>query len=124
MNISERLSVLRRGRGWSQEALAEKLGVSRQAVSQWESAQAVPELENLVAVADLFRVTLDDLVRDRLGGDCGHPNPAVGTPDDDAVTAFLVRAKKATSHTTILTSVQRRLQAKRPCGTMGFSFGV
>lgn len=94
MAVSDRLQSLRRGRGWSQEALAEELGVSRQAVSQWEAAQAVPELDNLVALSDHFQVSLDDLVRDR--GTCGASALPTPLPEPDAVTAFLLRAKRAT----------------------------
>lgn len=94
MAVSNRLQTLRRARGWSQETLAEHLGISRQAVSQWESAQAVPELDNLVGLADLFQVSLDDLVRDR--GACSGATSSVPPPEADAVVAFLLRAKRAT----------------------------
>jgi len=94
MAVSDRLQTLRRTRGWSQETLAERLGVSRQAVSQWEGGLAVPELDNLVGLADAFQVTLDDLVRDRRT--CGPSDRAAPAPEADAVTAFLLRAKRAT----------------------------
>ncbi|MCI8910774.1 MAG: helix-turn-helix transcriptional regulator [Oscillibacter sp.] len=64
MNISENIADLRRKRGWSQEHLAEQLGVTRQSVSKWESGTATPELEKLVALADLFGVSLDALARE------------------------------------------------------------
>lgn len=94
MSFSIKLQTLRRARGWSQEALAERLSVSRQSVSQWESG-SLPELDNLVALADLFAVTLDSLVREPRPGDC---SVSTGLPrdEDDAVTAFLIRAKRAT----------------------------
>ena len=60
MNINR----LRMKCGMSQDALAEKLGVSRQSVSKWETDGAVPELEKLVRLAELFGVSLDELVRD------------------------------------------------------------
>lgn len=64
MYISENIADLRRQRGWSQEQLAAELGVTRQSVSKWESGTATPELEKLIALADLFGVSLDYLARE------------------------------------------------------------
>ncbi len=64
MTLAEKIAGLRRGRKLSQGDLAEKLDVSRQSVSKWETGQAVPELDKLVKLADLFGVTVDELVRD------------------------------------------------------------
>ncbi|MFR4292936.1 MAG: helix-turn-helix transcriptional regulator [Christensenellales bacterium] len=58
MILADKIIDLRKKNGWSQEELAEKLGVSRQAVSKWESAQAIPDLGR-VLMADLFSVTTD-----------------------------------------------------------------
>lgn len=57
-----RLAELRKKNGLTQEQLAEKIGVSRQAVSKWESGLATPELENLRALCAVFQITLDELV--------------------------------------------------------------
>ncbi|MCL2567887.1 MAG: helix-turn-helix domain-containing protein [Oscillospiraceae bacterium] len=64
MKFHDKLQLLRRERNLSQEALAEMLGVSRQAVSKWESGQAYPEIENLVTLSHIFNVTMDSLVKD------------------------------------------------------------
>ncbi len=64
MILADKIIDLRKKNGWSQEELAEKLGVSRQAVSKWESAQAIPDLGRVLAMADLFSVTTDYLLRD------------------------------------------------------------
>ena len=64
--FSEKLLELRRREGLSQEQLADRLGVTRQSVSKWESGAAVPELSKLVALSDLFSVSVDYLVKDRL----------------------------------------------------------
>jgi len=64
MTLAEKIAGLRRERKLSQGDLAEKLGVSRQSVSKRETGQAVPELDKLVKLADLFGVTVDELVRD------------------------------------------------------------
>lgn len=64
--FSEKLLDLRRRAGLSQEQLADQLGVTRQSVSKWESGTAAPELSKLVALSDLFSVSVDYLVKDRL----------------------------------------------------------
>ena len=60
--ISENLTFLRRAHGYSQEQVAEKVGVSRQAVAKWESGETVPDLSNSVLLANMYQVTLDNLV--------------------------------------------------------------
>ncbi len=62
IRIANRLLEYRRANGYSQEELAEKLGVSRQAVSKWERAEASPDTDNLIALAALYGVTIDELV--------------------------------------------------------------
>jgi len=54
MELSEKLYSLRKKSGLSQEQLAEQLGVSRQAISKWESGQSVPESEKLIAISNFF----------------------------------------------------------------------
>lgn len=63
VEIAQRLAELRRERGFSQESLGEQLGLSRQAVSKWERAESAPDMGNLIALADLYGVTLDELLR-------------------------------------------------------------
>lgn len=63
VEIAQRLAELRRDKGYSQEELAERLGLSRQAVSKWERAESSPDTGNLVALAKLYGVTLDELLR-------------------------------------------------------------
>ena len=64
MTVSEKIYTLRTRLGLSQEELAEKLGVSRQSVSKWETGQSVPDLEKIIKLADLFGVSVDELVRE------------------------------------------------------------
>lgn len=64
MNISEKIQLLRRENNWSQDELAEKLDVSRQSVSKWESGKALPDSEKVLAMAQLFDVSTDFLLRD------------------------------------------------------------
>ena len=64
MNISEKIQILRRDKEWSQDELAEKLNVSRQSVSKWESGKALPDSEKILAMANLFDVSTDFLLKD------------------------------------------------------------
>lgn len=64
MTFSEKLTDLRRKSGMSQEQLADRLGVTRQSVSKWESGTAMPELVKLISLSELFGVTVDYLVKD------------------------------------------------------------
>ena len=63
--LSERIYTLRRKSGLSQEQLAEKIGVSRQAISKWESGTSTPELEKLIALSKCFNITVDELTTGR-----------------------------------------------------------
>lgn len=64
MKLSEKIMYYRKRAGMNQEALADKLGVSRQAVSKWETGEAVPELNKVVLLAKVFGVTTDALLLD------------------------------------------------------------
>ena len=64
MTLGEKIAALRGEQKLSQGDLADKLDVSRQSVSKWETGQAVPELDKIIKLADLFGVNVDDLVRD------------------------------------------------------------
>ncbi|MBQ2974319.1 MAG: helix-turn-helix transcriptional regulator [Clostridia bacterium] len=66
MILADKIIRMRKKNGWSQEELAEKLNVSRQAVSKWESAQSVPELEKILILGEIFGVTTDYLLKDEI----------------------------------------------------------
>ena len=57
------LKFFRKKCGYTQEQVAERIGVSRQAVAKWENGEAMPDVENIIALADLYEVTIDSLVR-------------------------------------------------------------
>ena len=63
IEIANRLVELRKKKGLSQEELADKLGLSRQAVSKWERAESSPDTDNLICLAKLYNVSLDDLLQ-------------------------------------------------------------
>ena len=62
MNFSDKLKDLRKSKNMSQEQLAEKLYVSRQAITKWENGTGLPDIENIVAISALFKTSLDDLL--------------------------------------------------------------
>ena len=64
MNIADRIQYLRKQKGYSQEELADKVGVSRQAVSKWESGASDPSTTNWMALAKLFGVTAEEILKE------------------------------------------------------------
>ena len=66
MILADKIIENRKKNGWSQEELANRLGVSRQSVSKWESAQAVPDLKKILQLAEVFGVTTDYLIKDEI----------------------------------------------------------
>lgn len=91
MIFSEKLLVLRKSKGLTQEELAERLSVSRQAIAKWESGQAYPDISNLIGISEFFKVTIDHLVKDN---DSCHtsliPEEACSRSE---LSDFLVKAK-------------------------------
>ena len=81
--LSEKIYTLRRKNGLSQEQLAEKIGVSRQAISKWESGASIPELEKLKALSECFRVTLDELTGEEAASDDAPRGSQSDTPRPD-----------------------------------------
>ena len=65
--LGNKLYELRKKSGLSQEALADKLGVSRQAVSKWECGESLPDTDNLITISKLFEISLDELVGNSFG---------------------------------------------------------
>ena len=69
MTMGEKILNMRKARGWSQEELAERVGVTRQAVSRWETGSAKPDADKIIAICDLFGVSADYLLRDQYSGE-------------------------------------------------------
>ena len=87
-NFSHNLPILRRRAEYTQEALAEALDVSRQAVSKWESGQTLPEAATLITLADLLGCTLDQLMREELADD----GPGATRQDRDEEERYALKA--------------------------------
>lgn len=62
MDFGQKLKEIRKNEGLSQEQLAEKIGVSRQAITKWETGKGMPDIENMMILAEIFKTTLDELV--------------------------------------------------------------
>lgn len=79
MILADKIVSLRKKAGWSQEDLAEKLGVTRQSVSKWEGAQSVPDMDKVVMMSRLFGVSTDFLLKDELE----EETPCAAAQEDD-----------------------------------------
>lgn len=92
MNLAENITALRKQHGMSQGDLAEKLEVSRQSISKWETGASVPELDKLVALCDLFQISLDELVRDAptQAPPEAPPEPAAPVPRTQHIIGYIL----------------------------------
>ena len=73
MTLGEKLQKLRKSKGMSQEELASKITVSRQAISKWELNTAIPDTENIIQLSKLFEVSADYLLNDNFNSDMDIP---------------------------------------------------
>lgn len=109
MILADKIIKLRKKNGWSQEQLAEKLEVSRQSVSKWESAQSIPDINKMIKLSQIFGVSTDYLVKDEIEDEkygLGESLPVdrEKAPDDDSrylsveeVNQYFVRTKRASA---------------------------
>ncbi|MBD5510805.1 MAG: helix-turn-helix transcriptional regulator [Lachnospiraceae bacterium] len=73
MNFSEKLKEIRKKEGISQEQLAEKIGVTRQAITKWETGKGLPDVENMVIIAEIFKTTIDELLMNSVTKETPEP---------------------------------------------------
>ena len=85
MMLADKIIALRKKQGWSQEELAQKLDVTRQSVSKWESSQSVPDIAKIVQLSELFGVTTDHLLKDEEGEEELANASAENTKENEAV---------------------------------------
>lgn len=67
MTFAKKLKMIRKQAGMSQEKLAEKIGVSRQAITKWETDMGIPDIENIMAISNLFNISIDELLSNKIG---------------------------------------------------------
>lgn len=96
MKFQDSLQLLRKQKGISQEKLAERIGISRQAVAKWEVGQSYPDMKNLIMLSDLFGISIDKLVKDNDDQSCLYEDGKQQPYIDEKVIEFLCNAKKAT----------------------------
>ena len=109
MEFNNKLYSFRKQKGLSQEELANRLNVSRQTVSKWEVGDSTPDMEKLIAISDLFGISLDELVMDK----------APAHIEQTAVKSELVRELKEK----VLTDENKK-RAKRGLKIAGIIMGV
>ena len=90
IKLADRLVALRKENGYSQEVLAEKLGLSRQSISKWERAEASPDTDNLIALAQVYNMTLDEL----LGNGESAPKKETKVKEKTPMTNAQIKGKK------------------------------
>ena len=91
--FNEKIKKLRKQSQLSQEDLAEKLLISRQTITKWEGGFSFPDISNLIELSELFKVTVDYLVKGET--DCAQPvNPLIKNPDFQQMVQFLYVAKQ------------------------------
>lgn len=95
MEFKDKLPILRRERGFSQESLAEMIGISRQAVAKWELGQAYPDIENLIRLSEIFKTSIDKLVKEE-ENDYFLASFNKGYTETDALIEFILKAKTST----------------------------
>lgn len=106
MIFSEKLQTIRKSKGMTQEELAERLEVSRQAVTKWESGQSYPDIMNLILISRLFHITVDYLVKDE---EC---SVTIGDAieESDEIAEFLLEASLNT-----YAGYGTQCESSRPC---------
>ena len=93
MLFAEKLQILRKSNGYTQEELAEKLGISRQSIAKYEAGQGYPDILNLIQISNLFHVTVDYLVKNQ---ECSVSISKKETDDIDELIKFRLEANRLT----------------------------
>lgn len=92
MNFQNKIYELRKEKNMSQENLADKLNVSRQAIAKWENGESLPDIDNLIAISNLFNISIDRLVKN----DNCMTNITMDNINQNELIEFLITAKKNT----------------------------
>lgn len=107
MTLAEKITLLRRQRGWSQEDLAERMAVSRQSVSKWESAQSIPDINKIIELSRIFEVSTDYLLKDD-----------IQLPSESDESAFESAEARAAEHRLSLSEAEEYLDAVKRESTL------
>ena len=93
MMLNKKLQTLRKELKLTQEDLAERLNISRQAIAKWESGKATPDIDNLILLSGIFGITIDSMVKDT---NCTKRIPTEDNPRNEEIISFLCKAKRKT----------------------------
>lgn len=104
MILANKITTLRKKAGWSQEELADQLGVSRQSVSKWEGAQSIPDMDKIVQMSRIFGVSTDYLLKDEIGDE----EPTVSVADAER-NVRRVSMEEASSYISLRRAVAPRM---------------
>lgn len=117
MIFADKLILLRKKAGWSQEELADQMNVTRQSVSKWEGAQSVPDLEKMLRLSELFGVSTDYLLKDEIEEaehiDSSDDTPSLRCVSMEEANAFL-SVKLRTAKTIAYTAEFQRTMKTKP----------
>ena len=109
MILAEKIAQLRKQKGWSQEELANRLQVSRQAVSKWEGGASIPDLDKILKLSALFEVTTDYLLKDTL--EAPDAAPAAVLPTSEAEPLRTVTLEEANDYLSLVQAACGRIAA-------------
>ena len=96
MTLGERLILLRKQNGFSQEQLAQKLGIARQTVSKWENGLAIPELDGLISLSILYGTSIDRIVKNEECNLSISKKDSLSENEQNKLISFLIKAKRNT----------------------------
>lgn len=107
MILSEKIALLRKQNGWSQEQLAEQLHISRQSVSKWESGASIPDLDKIIKLSSIFGVSTDYLLKDEM--EELEYTQATDIPEEDQTRR--VSIEEANSYMNLVQDLSRKIAA-------------
>ena len=114
MILADKIILLRKRKGWSQEELAEQLGVTRQSVSKWEGAQSVPDIPKIIQMSEIFGVTTDYLLKDEIEAEEIHiESRKSGMQAEEKETEYAKEAEPSGLRTVTMSEASEYLRLRR-----------
>lgn len=107
MILADKIIELRKKNGWSQEELGEQLGVSRQAVSKWESLQTVPDINKIIIMGEVFGVSTDYLLKDEI--EIAQREKSVEKSSDNPIDVRVVAIEEINEYLVIIEKVSKMI---------------
>lgn len=111
MILAEKIMKLRKQNGWSQEELAAKLNISRQSVSKWESTAAIPDLDKVIKLSEIFGVSTDYLLKDELEDETGGGTISDEESDYGNETVRTLSLQEANSYMELIERASKKMAA-------------